>query len=144
MEINDKNSDERLRYDVDREAVKRSTLSGKSDNYEYLMDEEILHSNQRQIIKQAKFTYSFFCFWKTKKNNWSAGKKKVDTITNQNERLSALKNKDHHKDDHKDIYKKIFEKLVNEKFNEIQELTCEINHDNLMHYFECDTAKKTW
>ena len=67
MEINDKITDERLRYDVDREAVKRSTLSGKSDNYEYLMDEEILHSNQRQIIKQAKFTYSFFCFWKTKK-----------------------------------------------------------------------------
>ena len=79
-----------------------------------------------------------------KKNNWSVGKKKVDTIINQDERLSALKNKDHHKGDHKDIYKEIFEKLVNEKFNEIQELTCEINHDNLMHYFECDTAKKTW
>ena len=57
-EINDKISDERLQYDIDREAVERSTLSEKSDNYEYLMDEEILHSNQRQIIKQAKFTYS--------------------------------------------------------------------------------------
>ena len=56
-EINDKISDERLQYDIDREAVERSTLSEKSDNYEYLMDEEILHSNQRQIIKQAKFTY---------------------------------------------------------------------------------------
>ena len=28
------------------------------DNYEYLTDEEILPSNQRQTIDQAKFTYS--------------------------------------------------------------------------------------
>ena len=28
------------------------------DNYEYLTDEEILPSNQRQTIDQAKFRYS--------------------------------------------------------------------------------------
>ena len=32
--------------------------SGKIDKYEYLTGEEILPSNQRQIIEQAKFTYS--------------------------------------------------------------------------------------
>ena len=38
---------------------KVSTLSsGKTDKYEYLTDEEILPSNQKQIIEQAKFTYS--------------------------------------------------------------------------------------
>ena len=31
---------------------------GKSDKYEYLTDEEILPSNQKQIVEQAKFTYS--------------------------------------------------------------------------------------
>ena len=32
--------------------------SGKIDKYEYLTGEEILPSNQQQIIEQAKFTYS--------------------------------------------------------------------------------------
>ena len=32
--------------------------SGKIDTYEYLTGEEILLSNQRQILEQAKFTYS--------------------------------------------------------------------------------------
>ena len=42
-----------------REAGKTSTLSsGKMDKYKYLTDEEILPSNQRQIIEQAKFTCS--------------------------------------------------------------------------------------
>ena len=34
--------------------------SGKIDKYEYLICEEILPSNQSQIIEQAKFTYSPF------------------------------------------------------------------------------------
>ena len=32
--------------------------SGKIDKYEYLTGEQILTSNQKQIIEQAKFTYS--------------------------------------------------------------------------------------
>ena len=32
--------------------------SGSINNYEYLTGEEILHSNENQIIEQAKFTYS--------------------------------------------------------------------------------------
>ena len=41
------------------EAAKMSALSsGKVDKYEYLTGGEILPSNQRQIIEQAKFTYS--------------------------------------------------------------------------------------
>ena len=52
-------TDEKLRHDIDREAAKISALSsGKIDKYEYLTGEEILPSNQHQIIEQAKFTYS--------------------------------------------------------------------------------------
>ena len=51
--------DKKLQYDIHREAAKISALSsGKIDKYEYLPGEEILASNQKQIIKQAKFTYS--------------------------------------------------------------------------------------
>ena len=50
--------DEKLQYDINREAAKISVLSsGKIDKYEYLTGEEILPSNQHQMIEQAKFTY---------------------------------------------------------------------------------------
>ena len=59
MTIEDQIKDEKLQYDINKEAAKISTLSsGKIDKYEYLTDEEILPSNQQQIIEQAKSTYS--------------------------------------------------------------------------------------
>ena len=59
MTIDDKIKDEKLQYDINREAAKISALSsGKNDKYEYLAGEEILPSNQRQITEQAKLTYS--------------------------------------------------------------------------------------
>ena len=59
MTIEDQIRDEKLQYDVNREAAKISALSsGKIDKCEYLTGEEILPSNQQQIIEQAKFTYS--------------------------------------------------------------------------------------
>ena len=58
MTIEDQIKDEKLQYDINREAAKISALSsGKLDKYEYLTGEEILPSNQQQIIQQAKFNY---------------------------------------------------------------------------------------
>ena len=37
---------------------KSALSSGKIDKYEYLTGEEILPSDQRRVIEQAKFTYS--------------------------------------------------------------------------------------
>ena len=57
--INDQIRDEKLRYDINREAAKISALSsGKIHKYEYLTSKDILPSNQQQIIEQARFTYS--------------------------------------------------------------------------------------
>ena len=59
MTINDQIRDEKLQYDINREADEISALSsGKIHKYEYLTGEDILPSNQQQIIEQAKFTYS--------------------------------------------------------------------------------------
>ena len=59
MTINGQIRDEKLQYDINREASKISVLSlGKIHKYEYLTGEEILLSNQQQITEQAKFTYS--------------------------------------------------------------------------------------
>ena len=58
MTIDDQTKDEKLQYYVNREAAKIPALSsGKIDKYEYLTGKEILPSNQKQIIEQAKFTY---------------------------------------------------------------------------------------
>ena len=59
MTIEDQIKDEKLQYDINREAAKILALSsGKIDKYEYLTGEEILPSNQQQIIQQTKFNYS--------------------------------------------------------------------------------------
>ena len=59
MTIDDKIRDEKLQFVINREAAKIFALSsGKIDKCEYLTDEEILPSNQRQILEQAKFAYS--------------------------------------------------------------------------------------
>ena len=52
MIINDQIRDEKLRYDINREAAKILALSpGKIHKYEYLTGEDILPSNEQQIIE---------------------------------------------------------------------------------------------
>ena len=83
MTIEDQIRDEKLQYDINREAAKISALSsGKIDKYEYLTGEEILPSNQQQIIEQAKFTYSPLgkAFLKQTKTLEDQGKKQVDAL----------------------------------------------------------------
>ena len=59
MIIDDQIRDEKLQYNINKEAAKISaSSSGKIHKYEYLTGEDILPSNQQQIIEQAKFTYS--------------------------------------------------------------------------------------
>ena len=90
MTIEDQIKDEKLQYDINREAAKISALSsGKLDKYEYLTGEEILPSNQQQIIQQAKFNYSPL---------GKALEKQVKTIKDQGEKqvvaLESLKDPD--------------------------------------------------
>ena len=48
MAIKNQIRDEKLQYDINRDAAKISALSsGKIDKYEYLADEDILPSNQQ-------------------------------------------------------------------------------------------------
>ena len=55
MTINDQIKDEKLQYHIKKEAAKISALSsGKIHKYEYLTGEDILPSNQQQIIEQTR------------------------------------------------------------------------------------------
>ena len=83
MTINDQIKDEKLQYNINREAAKMSALSsGKLHKYEYLAGEYILLSNQQQIIEQTKFTYSPLgkAFDKKIKTIEDQGKKQVDAL----------------------------------------------------------------
>ena len=85
MTINDQIRDEKLQYDINREAAKISALSsGKIHKYEYLTGEDILPSNQQKIIEQAKFNYSPL---------GKAFEKQIETIEDQGQkRLRPNKN----------------------------------------------------
>ena len=70
MTVDDKIRDDKLQYDINREAAKVSALSsGKIDKYEYVTGAETLSSDQSRI--KATFTYSPLgkAFEKTNKNN---------------------------------------------------------------------------
>ena len=85
MTIDDQIRDEKLQYDISRETAKISSLpSNKFNKYEYLTGEEILPSNQKQIMQQDKFTYSTLR---------KAFEKQIKTIENQGEKqLKAIQN----------------------------------------------------
>ena len=83
MTINDQITDEKLQYNINREAAKISALSsGKVHKYEYLTSEDILPSSNQQIIEQARLTYSPLgkAFNKQIKTIEKQGKKQVDAL----------------------------------------------------------------
>ena len=86
MTINDEIKDEKLRYDVNREAAKILVLPSKEFNkYEYLTGEEILPSYQKRMREQDKLTYSPLGkpFAKHIKTIEDQGEKQIKAIQNQ-------------------------------------------------------------
>ena len=72
-----------MKYEINREVAKISALSpGKIDKYEILTGEEILPSDQKRIIEQAKITYSLLgkAFEKQTKTIEEQGKKPVEAL----------------------------------------------------------------
>ena len=97
MTIDDKIRDEKLQYDINREAAKISTLSSsKIHKYKYLTGEDILPSSNQQIIEQARFTYSPLgkAFNKQIKTIEDQGKKQVDALNTLKSDSNKLEIKD--------------------------------------------------
>ena len=83
MTIEDQIKDEKLQYDINREAAKISALSSnKFDKYEYLTGEKILLAGKQQKINEAKFTYSPLgkAFEKQTKTIEDQGEKQIKAI----------------------------------------------------------------
>ena len=110
MTINNQIRDEKLQYDINREAAKISALSiGKICKYEYLTGEDILPSNQPQIIEQAKFSYSPLgkAFEKQIKTIEDQGKKQADALENLKRKAIESGSNDNKPIITKEIYNKI-------------------------------------
>ena len=119
MTINDQIRDEKLQYDINREAAKISALSsGEIRKYEYLTGEDILPSNQQQIIEQAKFTYSPLgkVFEKQIKTIEDQGKKQVDALESlkQKEQAKAITYDDESLEEKEETYNKSFDEKLDE------------------------------
>ena len=137
MTINDQIKDEKLQYDIDREAAKISALSsGKIHKYEYLTGEDILPSNQQQIIEQAKFTYSSLgkAFEKQIKTTEGQSEKQVDALNILEPKAIESESNKH------SIAKKIYDELLQEKIDEILEMSKEINYKSLIYYLKGPTS----
>ena len=130
MTIEDQTKNEKLQYDINGEAAKMSALSsGKIDKYEYLTGEEILPSNQQQIIQQAKFAYSPLekALEKQIKTIEDQGKKQVKAIQDNKQLVNITK------DDYKDkllLSKEgeIFKDIYNKRLDKIEELNNKIEY----------------
>ena len=121
-----------IKYDINGEAAKISALSsGKIRKCEYLTGEDILPSNQQQVIEKAKFTYC------------PLGKtfeKQIKTIENQGEKqidaLKDLKTKEQTKSiedkyNNKQKAKIIFNELINEAEKVMNKLYDSVDYNNL-------------
>ena len=133
MTIEDQIKDEKLQYDINREAAKISALSsGKLDKYEYLTGEEILPSNQQQIIQQAKFNYSPLgkAIEKQRKTIEDQGEKQIESIQDSKELVKIIK------DNYKDKLllskeREVFKDISNKELNKIEEMNNKIDYDDL-------------
>ena len=134
MTIEDQIKDEKLQYDINREAAKISALSsGKRDKYEYLTGEEILPSNQQQIIQQAKFTYSPIgkALEKQRKTIEDQGNKQVKAIQDNHQLVNINKDYDYK---NKLLFSKereIFKDIYNKRLDKIEEMNNKIDYDDL-------------
>ena len=98
------------------EAAKISALSSsKVRKYEYLTGEDILPSNQQQIIEQAKFTYSPLgkAFEKQIKTIEDQGEKQIDALKDLKPKEQAKPIKDKSNNQSKATI--IFNELINKR-----------------------------
>ena len=132
MTINDQIRDEKLQYDINREAAIISALSsGKKHKYEYLTGKDILPSNQQQIIEQARFTYSPLGkpFEKQIKTVEDQGKKQVEALENLKLKEETKPIVDKPNNQSRNTI--IFHELINKRKELMGELYDNVDYNNL-------------
>ena len=146
MTIEDQIRDEKLQYDINREATKISALtSSKIDNYEYLTGEELLPSNQQQIIEQAKFTHSPLgkAFGKQTRTIKDQGEKQIKAIQDKRP-IKSIEKFTYVINDSSIVLKEreIYNKLTEESFDKINDLDKKVDTNKLVFKYKGNTTDK--
>ena len=129
MTINDQINDEKLHYNIHREAAKTSALSsGKIHKYKYLTGKDILPSNKQQIIEQAEFTSS--PLGKAFENQ--INKKQTDAL--ENLELKAIESGSNN--NKTVITQEIYEKILEERMGEILKMRDKADYGKLIYDFK--------
>ena len=104
----------------------------------------MLPPDQRREIEQAKFTYSPFRkgLWKTNKNNWISSRKTNKEIEEHGKQLVIYDNEKESSTHSRE--KEIFEELAKKRKEEIQDLSKQIDFNNLICHYKHNTALKTF
>ena len=132
MTINDQIRDEKIKYNINRQAAKISALSsGEIHRYEYLTGEDILPSNQQEIIEQAKCSYSRLgkACEKQIKTIEDQGKKQVYALENLKPKEETRPIED--KSNNKSKATIIFNDIINKRKALMKELYDSIDYNNL-------------
>ena len=140
MTINDQIKDEKLQYDINREAAKISALSsGKLHKYEYLTGEDVLPSNQQQIIEQ---TYLLILLQEELlKNKQKQSRIKVKKQVDALEKLKPEKTKlikDTSNNQSRTTI--IFNELINKRKELMSELYVSVEYNNLKFEYVAPTG----
>ena len=123
--------EEKVQYNINREVTKISV-------------KEILPSDQSRITEEAKFTYS--ALGKSLKNKQTTivenGRKQIEAIEEHGKQLF----KSRCDKEYLTILKQneIFEELANEKIDEIQNLSKQIDFNNLIYYFQGESGPRNF
>ena len=142
MAVDSKIGDEKLQYDIDREAAKISALSsGKIDKCKYLTGQKVLCSNQRQVIEQAKFTNSPLgkAFKKQTRIIVEQGREQNEAIEVHGKQLLKSSSEKESL-----LLFEIFSEFSNERIKKIQDLSKQIDFSNLAYYFKGKSGPKVF
>ena len=108
--------------------IEKQLSSGKIHKYEYLTGEDILPSNQQQIIEQARFTYSALgkTFDKQIKTIEDQGKKQIDALekVKPKEQKKAIEDKSNNQPE----VAVIFDDLIKRKTKIMSELQDSVDY----------------
>ena len=122
-----------------KKATEISALSSrKIDKYEYLTGEEILPSNQKQIIEQAKLTYSPLGKITTIEDQ---GENQIKVIQNQGS-IKTIKKYAFDDEDSPFIskQKEIFHELADKRIQGLTDLDKKVNLNDLMYRYKGSTS----
>ena len=91
---------------------------------------------QSRITEEAKFTSSLTCIWKTFEKQITAieeqGEKQIKALEERGKQLAKYKNEK----ESSTCSKQIFEELADNKLDEIQDLSKQIDFNDLTYYYK--------